>query len=366
MAKFLDKKEQVIDFQLTPYGKQRLSVGKLNPEYYAFFDDGVMYDSRYAGIYEDQNNINLRIKEETQYLEGIIRFEEIETTPPPPIFLSATPEEEAILRSDIDISPSKNVLNPNKYSFGTAIGSAKFEGENTQAAPAWKIVTCQGEISSVTTIDDAKYNFTSASSDAEATEYNIPQINITSTYTKVASSPLSYIDRETIGEIISETNPFSDGNVIRLVRNDIVVYAEEQNTALLTENFDIEVFEMSDTTVDGATITSLNKKYFEKEVEQIVDGIMKFSTPQENMKAQLNSEAVEYYFDILTDKQISDKIGCQCASSFSRDSYYIDLDYECEDKGVEQVYYDIYGTATVPEICEPPEISDEEPCEDDE
>ena len=68
MAKFLDKKEQVIDFQLTPYGKQRLSVGKLNPEYYAFFDDGVMYDSRYAGIYEDQNNINLRIKEETQYL----------------------------------------------------------------------------------------------------------------------------------------------------------------------------------------------------------------------------------------------------------------------------------------------------------
>jgi len=45
MAKFLNKKEQVIDFQLTPYGVQRLSVGKLSPEYYAFFDDGILYDS---------------------------------------------------------------------------------------------------------------------------------------------------------------------------------------------------------------------------------------------------------------------------------------------------------------------------------
>ena len=34
--KFLNKKEQVFDIQLTPYGKQKLSMGKLNPTYYAF------------------------------------------------------------------------------------------------------------------------------------------------------------------------------------------------------------------------------------------------------------------------------------------------------------------------------------------
>jgi len=46
--KFLNKKEQVFDIQLTPYGKQKLSMGKLNPTYYAFFDDNVLYDIQYA------------------------------------------------------------------------------------------------------------------------------------------------------------------------------------------------------------------------------------------------------------------------------------------------------------------------------
>ena len=32
-------------FSLTPYGKQKLSMGKLKPTYYAFFDDNVLYDS---------------------------------------------------------------------------------------------------------------------------------------------------------------------------------------------------------------------------------------------------------------------------------------------------------------------------------
>ncbi len=35
--KFLNKKEQVFDIQLTPYGKHKLSAGDLNPTYYAFF-----------------------------------------------------------------------------------------------------------------------------------------------------------------------------------------------------------------------------------------------------------------------------------------------------------------------------------------
>ena len=46
--KFFDKKEEVIDIQLTQYGKHLLSVGKWRPVYYAFFDDNILYDGRYA------------------------------------------------------------------------------------------------------------------------------------------------------------------------------------------------------------------------------------------------------------------------------------------------------------------------------
>ena len=48
MATFLNKKEQVYDFKLTSYGKYLLSIGKLKPAYYAFFDDNVIYDKQYA------------------------------------------------------------------------------------------------------------------------------------------------------------------------------------------------------------------------------------------------------------------------------------------------------------------------------
>ena len=45
---FFDKKEDVIDIQLTQYGKHILSKGELKPAYYAFFDDDILYDVRYA------------------------------------------------------------------------------------------------------------------------------------------------------------------------------------------------------------------------------------------------------------------------------------------------------------------------------
>ena len=38
---FFDRKQEVIDIQLTPYGKYLLSKGKLRPKFYAFFDKDV-------------------------------------------------------------------------------------------------------------------------------------------------------------------------------------------------------------------------------------------------------------------------------------------------------------------------------------
>ena len=45
--KFLDRKEQVLELHLTQYGKSLLSRGKFKPTHYAFFDDDVVYDSKY-------------------------------------------------------------------------------------------------------------------------------------------------------------------------------------------------------------------------------------------------------------------------------------------------------------------------------
>ena len=54
--KFLDRKEQVLDIQLTQHGKRMLAQGVLKPHYYAFYDDDIIYDVEWAGHSEDQND----------------------------------------------------------------------------------------------------------------------------------------------------------------------------------------------------------------------------------------------------------------------------------------------------------------------
>ena len=54
--KFFNKKEDVLEIKLTQYGKHKLSLGELNPTYYAF-DDDVLYDARYAGDEEEDQGM---------------------------------------------------------------------------------------------------------------------------------------------------------------------------------------------------------------------------------------------------------------------------------------------------------------------
>ncbi len=556
MAKFIDKKERVIDFQLTPLGRRKLARGALKPTYYSFYDDGVIYDSDYVGFDEAQNQIHQRIKNETSYIEGILSFEEIEISVPPGNYLELAIEDTDILPHDYDISPDKNILQTNKFLFDSAIGDAMFEGKNTQAAPSWKIITCQGEIVDHHTRDTAKYDFTHVTEDNEAREFNIPQLEVDLYYTKLIDKASDQMQLNNIPDTIGETKPFIDGYSIKLVRDDLVVYADEVNTELLTENFDIEVFYVNEEvgeainatatieiasesnryyggagiTTDGGpvtltindgvntvtfelvsvgsdpateghvgvsipqqftylgsnndntiaagllynliaaiddsfdnnyptvwhegsnsdgtvrtsggrcsnsehhpkcvvnsgfntlnvsagdvppptieqalvdkfriitltnlnlgksgtittnaptvftttdfvgseaySVTELERKFFEREIPQIVDGLMVSKNPEKNMNRELTTEAVEYYFDVLTDSSVDAKIGCECANTFNKNSYYIDIDFD-EEKCKEpenEIYFDIYGSVTVPEICAPPDPTPAEECEDD-
>ena len=74
---FFNKKEEVIDVQLTEYGKLLYSRGMFSPTYYSFHDDDIIYDYGYAGIAnEEQNDIDTRIVE-TPRLKCQTKFERI-------------------------------------------------------------------------------------------------------------------------------------------------------------------------------------------------------------------------------------------------------------------------------------------------
>tara|TARA_Y100000592_G_scaffold47176_1_gene74976 strand:+ start:51742 stop:52890 length:1149 start_codon:yes stop_codon:yes gene_type:complete len=357
MAKFLNKKEQVIDFKLTPYGKQRLSVGKLKPVFYSFFDDGILYDSQYAGFTEKQNDINNRIKNETQFIEGILSFTDIETFPAAGNYLEvATTDVGTLDPADQDISPPYKNFSTDKFSYNSSITDVIFDAQNAQLAPATKLVTCQGQIVKIKTHDETNYDFNVEETvenlglSSTSRNYDIPQIDINVYYTKQVDDPTNALAATDMQQTVAQTSKFADGKVIKLIKSDLVVYAEEMNTEMLNENFDIEVFEVK----DESEIVKLERKFFKNRIDQIQDGFMLFQNPVINRADFTPPDSVEYYFDVLTDKQVDAKIACGCASNFNKESYYVDLDIDCEKiQKQNEIYYDIYGSVTVPEICQP-------------
>lgn len=451
MAKFLDKKEQVFDVKLTTYGRYLLSVGGLKPAYYAFFDDNVIYDSRYISIgrrasatvlfsgvpavgqtiqiistdgttktytahasttdasagefnrggsvalcvaglasciehanghngkiavfnsttnneltltqategadgnstitenldnvtvsnfsggvddnpriAEPQNDIHNRIKNETQYIESLTLFEGVES--------SDSTNDGTVSFFDLQELAAKRRMRKDVFRFDTAIGDANLDGD-PYMAPAWKVVALQSQISSSFAKDET--TFPSGS-------INIPQININANYILKATEPIVNAPPRDVRALDVTTDRFIDGKIITLEQIDPLVYVEEKNTQLFTENFDIEIFDIL-TDTDGNT--SLERKFFKKNVSQIKDGLMvslkKIAVPE----TEITSGSVEYYFDVLSDSQIDRKLACRGAETFNKDSYYIDFDFDCEKEDDEDIFFDIYGSVTEPEIC---------------
>ena len=496
MAKFLNKKEQVFDIQLTTYGKYLMSIGKMQPVYYAFFDDNILYDKRYCtgsyfgttvstALYEPQNDIHKRIKQETPYLECLVQFTDIEE-------LSQQIENSGETQY-VDATPQQQLARGDIFRYEKSIGDAYLESDSSNYAPAWKFVTLQNKISS-------------SAEDDSTTLSHIPQINLTLNYEKEAFVFDQNMLPNSIGEIRGTTGVFADNQVVGLKTDDALIYLEEVNTALLVENFDIEVYEkvtVSDcvaadgrvgifseiagkahgfegiTTGDKLTIihndytvtvtfknsagggpaagyevdtrgsatgtasvlipalaeednpaskaaellfylveaidsfkTELNiesvqegnlydltsdlsivlvastcgvlsnegtisltvddesvwildswaggagaeirykRKFFKKEYSNVQDGYMIANQPMTIPSTRYTTASVEYYFDVLVDQEVDNELACKGAQMFNRESYYVDLDFDCDIKSEEAIYFDIYGKATEPEICQ--------------
>lgn len=327
MSKFLDKKEQVIDFKLTNYGHYLIGNGIFEPVYYSFVDDNVVYDSEYFGrTGEAQNDIHTRIKQETQYLESLVLFEQVGNLNAPTtdlnIFLS-------------ELTPTEYQPRIDEFRLNSLIGDA-FVGEDKQKVPSWKMVSLRNDISSSSLND-------------ESNNIKIPQINITANYRKRSIDVGDFnnvnfnTSNQRSGEAVSSV--FSDGKVVYLEMNDVMIYLEETNTEILNENFDIEVFLDQDGT--------LTRKYFVTKQEQIVDGMMTSANPVGVSEDELTEDSIERYFSILVDREIESSEACKMAGNFNKDSYYIDLDFDCNNTETrEDLFYDIYGSETEAEICQ--------------
>ena len=327
MAKFLNKKEQVYDFKLTSYGHYLLSNGMFAPALYSFLDDNVIYDASYAGRTERQNDTHERIKNQTQYIESLVLFEDIEKNNIP--YSSVSGEAFSLDTDAVTISPRKDT-----FRFNSIIGDALLEAD-TQNVPAWKLVTLQGEISSSQQKDTLN-------------DVLIPQVNMTMTYRKKRITSNQRALMQEGGALDHITRQFSNGEYLVLEEDDLMLYIEELNTILLNENFDIEVFESINS---GQT---LKRKRFVKNQKKIENNVItqEYLDNYSKTTTTFDDNDVEYFFEMYKDNGVNHAAACKGVEMFNKQSYYIDLDFDCyANDDPKAQYFDIYGPVTEPEIC---------------
>ena len=266
MVRFFDQKEEVINIELTPYGRQQFASGTLSPAYYAFYDKSIIYDGTYANIVETQNQVTNRIANETPRIKPTARF----TSNPGSVFSLAS------ARNRDDFSQD-NVWNAPFY---RTLGNSD---PNSIYNPSWKI--------NVLDISDVGFH-PSASYNADNT---IPQMSATLN-----------INYESLNI------PDSEETILTLIGSDkFVIDIQELNTVFKGNgNFDIEVY-VSGTDGLHKSLGFINDKSDKAaSLSNQLDPYTLASTIQgteddiNNSFPVLSEDFVEFFLDISVDDEI--------------------------------------------------------------
>ena len=479
--KFLNKKEQVLDTLLTPHGEKLLADGLLKPEYYAFFDDNVLYESLYTdssnttdaaiaawtftdkgneettitltdsggtsvvfeidqagngladagsgntlltgfansaagmagvviaavnasvlnitattgggstgevlltqdikgtvgntaitlsdynnwnanttGIFpttftggtdlpgEGQNNIEPRIQEDTPQLETQVVFSDRN------IYRSKTGDAPAVLEevaqdidTIIDLTKQNSSFERHFYGPRHPLGTTE---KFTSNAPAWSVSLLRGQIDSHA---DHELN------DTEPT-LAIAQLDVTLNYNiDVISDPTFVSDTQ-----LAIT--FPNGEILDVEPEIILAQIKELNTEFTKDNFEIEVFEVTEETVPGGhslgpkDVEVLRPLKFIRQPSLVQNDILLDEDEIVSIARTPTPDNVEYYFDIRVDGQIDERLICSSVAENEKQGRYIDIDFECEDT-TNIALVDIYSTAASSKPC--PDLDD--PCEDE-
>jgi hypothetical protein len=289
---FFNKKEDVLDFQLTEYGKRLLQEGNLDPTYYAFFDDDIMYDSTAGGVVESQNETDRRIKYETPAL----RVQRFTTSAESRVsdFLSQV-QNKQLESGGPTLVAENSVAFVNAFQDTPHFGQKFFIGMDplgtsdikTQYAPAWRLKCLANEV--VSTQNYYTVNLTGSDVGlAKGIVRNIPQLDITIDYKTFFSTTDENLGT-TAGNLVEMEQFESDSNVRLYVQeNYLVLEVGEDNTIFQKENFDIEVFLSAS---DGALI----RKQF------MAPSGLEDLEPGDIMASDTN---VEYYMNLLVDAEL--------------------------------------------------------------
>lgn len=320
---FFDKKEEVISIELTPYGRNLLSLGKLRPSYYAFFDDDVLYNIEAAGDSETSADIKTRILNETPYSKPNYLFKNLDQN---------IGRNEAYLQlEEIRYPSSDNKL----YFLQKPLGTCK---ETSKESPAFKATFIQNSSS-------AGSKFITGS---EGGDQQITQVGVEFDYTLSIKNQNKQANQQGVSFVRPEfrSDIFADGTYINVEFEKMIVQLLEDNGFNLTDSFEIEVFKQ-----DFVDTTKYEQLKFLPKKANIQNDIL--MDEQDLGSINPTPEYVEYYFDLLVDKEIAVADICEGVNELKTQDIFIDLEVECPDLQGQDV--NIYTSRVTPsdiEVCD--------------
>lgn len=327
---FFNKKTEVMQIEMTPYGRYLYSIGKFMPHSYEFVDDDVVY--RISGSGESQESANSRILNETPKLKINRAFQDEapQVESPPKITIQRVMEKK------------NNVKQPTAYPMGRSSYSS-------EKMPEIQVTMLKGVISgSQMSFDVTEINTHGTQSSGSAVL--IPQIDVDFNFIASLKSVLNN-DSDADEEVI-RSFPLENGKFVEVKYTPPIIHLKEFNSFYEKENFDIQVYKITGS-IGEEIMTPLT---FHDQLSNIVNDILVDEIRQDpdiEIEAQeeiwMESES-EYFFDIDVDDEILQEILCEAVSSLEINSQFLDEELICPDQRTDR--FDIYSTRVGPDDLE--------------
>ena len=290
---FLNKKEDVLDIELTQYGKYLLSQGRFKPSLYAFYDDDILYNGAYGGLTETQSNIEYRIKNQTPSQGIQYVYKGVETTIKEvnkiirskkkkqggePVYLYKNEQEGEDGEEKILPMPEDD------YATFSPIGTSDLASDKS---PAWLIRTLDGDLT-------GSVEFITGSHSSEI----IPQLSASIQYEIIHKNKMTSDEK-----FLREQRVFlEDGSVVIVNKKPFLMQVEEVNTTCTNENFDIEVFLIESS---GSTEKKLPLYWpGEISVNKAETSYNFVATAQGIPETELGVNHTNYYLNVFLDNRI--------------------------------------------------------------
>lgn len=313
---FFNKKTEVMQIEMTPYGRYLYSIGKFKPHSYEFVDDDVVYKK--SG--EVQEASHQRIISETPKIKINRSFQNTDG-----IYQS----EDVFMDSKRHVNLKMDQRQNSQY----VLGKSSYSSVLT---PGIQLKMLKGHISG-----SSKHQTHDSGS-----AILIPQINIDYNFDIYEKNELQ---EPSVGkELVSELT--STGNYFEVISHNMIMELKEFGSFYEKDNFEIEVYHSGS---DGiyrqlffipSSPTIVNDMLIDEPDMGMING------DQEDLMFNMDSTFVDYFFSLNFDEQIDREELCEVVESLEIIDQFLDSELECPDIRTER--FNIYSTRVGPEDLE--------------